>query len=102
MEKREVFIDQAESRLKEWHAEVNLLNAKAERASADVKADVYKRVENIKDMKQRLETRLEEVKRDTKREWEDLKIGVERAQHDLRTAIDDLASLFSGEKSQPK
>jgi len=94
MSNRDVFVEQAQARLNEWGAKINLLNAEAERSKADVKADAYKRIEDLKTMRERLERRVEDVKREAAREWEDLKIGVERAEHDLKTAIEDVSSLF--------
>lgn len=98
MTNRREYAQQLERRLKEWNAQINRLNSQAEKLSAESKAEVYKRVENVKEMEHRLKKRIEDVNEIGEDKWADLKLSAERAEHEFRTALEDVKEFISGQQ----
>lgn len=84
---KEEYIDKLAEQLKEWSAGIDELERKAAGAAANIKADYEARVRDVKDKRDRLSGRLQELKGSGGDAWTALKTGVEAATKDLADAI---------------
>ena len=90
MEIKDAYKQKMAAQLKEWTAQINLLEAKIENAGADMKvksADVLKELkikqraasEKMKELEKSSEQAWDQVKDTADKLWDDLKRGVENA-----------------------
>lgn len=91
---RKAFIDKLAAQLKQWDAEIEKLEAKAEKAQADAKADYHQQIEELRDKKQAAQDKLEEVKQAGEEAWEELKSGAEEAFDTMKNAFQTAMSKF--------
>lgn len=84
---REAFIDKMTAQLKQWNAEIDKLEAKAEEAQADAKADYRKQIRDLRDKKQAAQDKLEKVKQGGEEAWEELRSGAEEAVDTMKDAF---------------
>lgn len=91
---RKTFIDKFTAQLKEWDAEIEKLEAKAQGAGADAKAEIQKKIQELQDKKKAAQSKLEEAKEASEEAWEDLKSGAEKAFEDMKGAFKNAFSKF--------
>lgn len=87
MEKREVYLEKAHAQIKEWDAKLDLLNAKAEKASADMKIELLEQIETVKQQKTMIKEQLNEIKEAGEDVWEEIKDKLDSAQGELHELI---------------
>lgn len=87
MEKKRIYIEKLQAQIKEWDAKLNLLKAKADNASADVKIKTMKHAEKVKQQKERIEDQLDKLQEAGEDVWEDIKNGLDDAQEELHGLI---------------
>jgi len=80
---RKAFIEKLTAKLKEWDAEIDILEVKAQEKEAVAKMEYTKRIKELQDKKEEAQQKLEEVKNANKEAWEELKIGAEKAMDDI-------------------
>ena len=80
--------------MKEWSAEIALLNAKADKANAEAKLDYYKTIETLQDKQDTAKIKLQELRNAGDDAWEDLKTGAENVWTEVKTAFQSAASRF--------
>ena len=93
-DKRKAYEEKFEAQLKEWSAEIALLNAKADKAAAEAKIEYYKMVESLQGKQDAARTKLQELRTAGDDAWEDLKIGAENVWTEVKTAFQSAASRF--------
>ncbi len=93
-DKRKAYEEKLDAQLKEWHAQITLLKAKAENAKADVRIDYYKTIEALEQKQDKANTKLQELKTAGDEAWEAVKTGAGKAWAEFKTAYDDAASKF--------
>jgi len=91
---RKAFIDKLTAQLKKWDNDIDKLEAKAQKAKADVRADYNKQIQDLRDKKKAAQGRLEEVKNAGEEAWEDLKAGAEEAYDSIKNAFQSAMSKF--------
>ena len=91
---RKAFIDKLTAQLKKWDDDIDKLEAKAQKAKADVRADYHKQIQDIRDKKKAAQGRLQEVKHAGEEAWEDLKSGAEEAYDSIKNAFQSAMSKF--------
>jgi chromosome segregation ATPase len=91
---RKAFIDKLAAQLKVWDSEIEKLEAKAEKAKADAKADYQKEIKNLRDKKQAAQDKLEAVRQSGESAWEELKSGAEDAFDTMKNALQTAMSKF--------
>jgi uncharacterized coiled-coil DUF342 family protein len=96
MSSRQKYIDDLKVKLDEWNAEITRLEAKAQAAQADMKAEYNRQVETLKERQRETQQRMEELQTSSESAWEDMKAGVESAWHSMEKAIEDARARFSG------
>lgn len=94
METKDEFKARIDAQLKEWSARIAELKFKADVAEASVKAEYQKQVEALSLKKEETQAKLEELKKTSDEAWETIKVGVEHAAQDLKTAINNAMSKF--------
>jgi len=93
-DKRKAYEEKLDAQLKEWSAQIDLLNAKAKNAKADAKINYYKTIEALQHMEDEAGTRLNRLKTAGDGAWEEIKTGVENAWDEVRTAFHNAVSEF--------
>lgn len=91
---RKAFVDKLVAQLKEWDAEIDKLEAKAQGAQAETKAKYNKQVQELRNKKKVAQDKLEQVKQASEGAWEDLKSGAEEAFGAMKNAFQSALSKF--------
>ena len=89
---RQAFQEKMEAQIKEWSAKLDVLKAKSEKASADVKIQYQQQIQDLHARKEEVQTKLRELKNASEGVWENLKSGIENAWNDIKKSIDDAMS----------
>lgn len=88
MSKRDAYIAAMKARLDEWSAELHRLEAKAEKAEANV-ADRYRRaIAELREKRDDAEAKLDEIRHAGEDAWEDLKDEAEKTWTAVKAALD--------------
>jgi hypothetical protein len=74
--------------LKEWGIEIDTLRARADKASAGVRTELYRQIEVLRGKQQEVSTRLQHLMDATGPAWHDFARGIERAVRDLRSSVE--------------
>jgi hypothetical protein len=94
MKTKEEYIESLTTELKEWSAEIDVLNAKAEIAAEDVKIKYREEIEALR-AKERVATeKLQELQAASGDAWHAVKDTAEHVWHDLRTGLASVVSKF--------
>jgi uncharacterized coiled-coil DUF342 family protein len=80
--------------MREWSAKIDLLKARADQAGAEAKIEYRNRIEDLRQKKEALQTKLSELQNASDAAWKDLKAGTERAAADLKDAVQSALSKF--------
>ncbi len=91
---REDYIDKLAAQLKAWGAEIDVLKAKAEKETVEVKIAIHKEVEILNKKMQDVQKKLQEIKEKTGDAWESLAERANKAWNDLREAVHQAAEKF--------
>ena len=79
MEDRKAYIDKMAAKLKEWDAEIQKLEAKADAVKVDVKTDYRKQIDELRGKRAEAQQKLNEIKVAGEGAWEELKAGIENS-----------------------
>jgi hypothetical protein len=93
-DKRKAYEEKLDAELKEWNAEIELLKAKAANVTAGMKIDYNETINVLQHKQTEVRKRLQELQAASDAAWEDLKIGLEKAWFEVRTAYQDAMSRF--------
>jgi hypothetical protein len=94
MKTKEEYIDGLAAELKEWSAEIDVLNAKAEHAAEDVKSKYHLEIEALRAKECAAHEKIEELKSSSGDAWEALKVTADHVWQDLRTGLASVVSKF--------
>lgn len=91
-ETREVLQRRLETQLKEWSTRIDHLKAEAERdmADAELREQLYDRLQKLRDMQRVAIEKLEELKRSGKNAWKSAKKDIDRLWSDIQDAFEGL------------
>jgi hypothetical protein len=93
-DKRKAYGEKFDAQLKEWSAEITLLNAKADKAKAETKIEYYKTIETLQGKQDTARMKLQELRTVGDDVWEDLKTGAENVCDEVKTAFQGAALRF--------
>ena len=93
-DKRKAYQEKLDAQLKEWNAEIALLNAKADKAKAEAKIEYYKTIETLQGKQDAAKMKLQELRAAGDDAWADLKTGAENIWAEVKTAFQSAASRF--------
>ena len=93
-DKRKAYEEKLDAQLKEWNAQIALLQARADKAKAEAKIEYNKTIEALRQRQEEARARLHELKTAGDEAWEDLKTGAEKAWDEVRSAFHGAVSKF--------
>ncbi|HSP98631.1 MAG TPA: coiled coil domain-containing protein [Candidatus Dormibacteraeota bacterium] len=90
LDAKEVLQRRLETQLKEWSTRIDHLKAEAERdmADAELREELYARLQRLRDMQAAAVRKLEELKRAGKKAWKSVKKDIDRLWTDMQDGID--------------
>jgi hypothetical protein len=91
---KEAYQEKIEAQLKEWTAKLHEYKAKADKASADVKIQMYAQIDQLKAKKAALQEKLDETKTASGDSWEVLKGGSEKILEEMKNTWEGMKSKF--------
>jgi len=89
-ETREVLQRRLETQLTEWSTRIDHLKAEAERdvADAELREQLYERLQKLRDTQRAATEKLEELKRSGQKAWKSVKKDIDRLWSDIQDAFD--------------
>ncbi|RJP65891.1 MAG: coiled coil domain-containing protein [Candidatus Abyssobacteria bacterium SURF_17] len=93
-QERKAYREKMEAQLKEWSAKIDLLKAKADKAGAEAKIEYHQRINELRQKKEIMRGRLEELKEASGEAWDSLKSGVQKARDDLKKGVESAIAKF--------
>jgi hypothetical protein len=94
LDKRKAYEEKFDAQLKEWSAEIALLNARADKAKAETKIEYYKMIETLQGKQDSARLKLQQLRTAGDDEWEDLKTGAENVWTEVKSAFQSAATKF--------
>ncbi len=95
MSKRKEYINSVESKLREWDAEIEKLEAKVQQAEAGAKAEYQKQLQKLRNQRADAEQKLKELQQAGEEAWDELKEGLEKSFDSLSSAVKAALNKFS-------
>ncbi len=87
MDIKEAYKQKMEAQLKEWNAHINLLEAKAENAGADLKVKYASELNELKTKQQNASKKLEALGEASGEAWEKVKESADHVWDDLKASL---------------
>ncbi len=87
MEMKHVYVRQVEEQLTEWKLQIDSLETRAGKADVEVRKVHLQKVDDLKAKQNAAQVNLKNLKEASEESWEDLKIGYEELQRDIKEAI---------------
>ena len=94
MTKRHEYIEQFKQKLDEWDSEIDELEAKAQRASADIKFEIEDQLSALRVKRDHARLKISEIKDASEEAWVDLKAGADDAWGNLKHALEKAWSHY--------
>jgi len=91
----EAYKQKAKAHLKEINARMQIVEANAEKAGADVKIKYQKNIDDWKSRFSDIETKLEKLSDSTGDAWKDIRSGIDSAMDELNNTIDKAKKQFN-------
>jgi predicted nucleic acid-binding Zn-ribbon protein len=91
---RHEYIDKLKDKLDEWDADIDELEARAQKAKAELKFELEDQITSLKLKRDIAKLKLSEIKDASEEAWEDIKAGAEEAWSDVKEAIEKARSHF--------
>ncbi|MGD1852873.1 MAG: hypothetical protein ACFB2W_01355 [Leptolyngbyaceae cyanobacterium] len=91
---KKAYQEEIETRLKSLDAQIAKMQAKADQASAELKANYQEQLKLMTERRAAARLKLEELKQSSEAAWETMKDGVESAFGELQKAFDKAAAHF--------
>jgi hypothetical protein len=92
MKTKDEYIESLASELKEWSAQIDLLTAKAENASAHVKHTYIEELDTLRAKQHAAAEKMKELEAAGSDVWETIKETADKVWDDLRTGLTSAAS----------
>jgi chromosome segregation ATPase len=94
MATKEAYQKKLEAQLKQWDAELALLSAKANKATADARINYENELESLRSKRAAAHETLEELRKRSENAWEDMKDGMEKVWDEMGKAMEKVAARF--------
>ena len=91
---REQYIDNMSAKLKEWNAEIEKLEAKAQEAGADVKKEISQEIQELRTKRKVAERKLDKIKDAGEDAWKEIQTETEDAFKDIKSALENAVNRF--------
>lgn len=94
MEIQDAYKQKMAAQLKEWSAQIDLLEAKAENAGADMKVKRAKQLHELRAKQRAASEKMKELGKASGAAWEQVKTTADKIWDDLKTGVADAQSKF--------
>jgi hypothetical protein len=94
MEIQEAYKQKRAAQLKEWGAQINLLEAKAENIGADIKVKHAQVVKELREKHHVASDKMKEMSKASGEAWEQVKVTADKVWDDLKTGVADAQAKF--------
>lgn len=94
MDIQNAYKQKREAQLKEWSAQINLLEAKLENASADIKVKGAEHIQVLRAKQQSASEKMQELGKATGEAWEQVKTTADQLWDDLKSGVAEAHSKF--------
>jgi chromosome segregation ATPase len=94
MKTKDQYIESLASELKEWSAQIDLMAAKAENATADAKLNYAREIEELRAKQREASAKMKELEEASGDAWETVKETADNVWDDLKTGIARAVSKF--------
>ena len=94
MKSREDYIRTMQAKLEEWNAEIDILSARADEVTADVRKEYSEQIETLKAKQASARQKIEELQHAGESALGDMKSGIELALTAMGEALDSARSRF--------
>lgn len=94
MKTKDKYIESLTAELKDWSAQIDVLTAKAEKATADAKLKYLEEVDALRAKKQAADEKITELEEASGEAWLGIKQTADKVWDDLRTGIASATSKF--------
>ena len=91
---KEAYQEKVEAQIKEWTARLQEYKAKADKASAEAKIQMYQQIDRLRAQKEAAQQKLTEIKAASGDSWEALKAGSEKALEEMKKTWETMKSKF--------
>jgi len=88
---KSAYEDKIDAQLRECKARLDLMRAKADKASADAKIALQREIESLREKQERVKEKLHELRQAGESGWERVKTGVEAARSEMADSLERLA-----------
>ena len=94
MASKEAYQKKLEAQLTEWDAKLDVLSARAQKATADARISYENELESLRAKRAAALESLSELRKRSETAWEEMKGGLEKAWDDMSKAMDKVAARF--------
>ena len=94
MEIQDAYKQKMAAQLKEWSAQIDLLEAKAENAGADLKVKRTKQLHELRAKQRAASEKIKELGKASGAAWEQVKVTADKIWDDLKAGVADAQSKF--------
>jgi recombinational DNA repair ATPase RecF len=94
MEIREAYKQKKAAQLKEWGAQINLMEAKLENVGADMQVKRAEQIKALRAQQQEASEKMKELGKATGEAWEQVKVTADKVWDDLKSGVADAHSKF--------
>lgn len=93
-DKRDQYVKKMKAQLDEWNAEIEKLQAKAEKAEANARIEYDSQLRDLRKMRNDAQSKLSELQKAGDEAWDRLKEGFEGSWQSFQTAVNDARDAF--------
>jgi predicted nucleic acid-binding Zn-ribbon protein len=94
METKDAYVKKLKAQIDEWSTELDKLEAKAKKTSADAKLEYESQIKALRQRYDSAKARITEIQQASEGSWEDLKQGVESAWGAFKQGLDKAKARF--------
>jgi glycerol-3-phosphate cytidylyltransferase-like family protein len=94
MEIQDAYKQKMAAQLKEWSAQIDLLEAKVENAGADMKVKRTKQLHELRAKQRAASEKIKELGKASGAAWEQVKVTADKIWDDLKAGVADAQSKF--------
>jgi hypothetical protein len=94
MEIQKAYKQKLSAQLKEWSAQIDLLEAKAENAGADIKVKHAMQLNELRAKQRAASEKMKELEKASGKAWEQVKTTADKIWEDLKTGVADAKAKF--------
>ena len=94
MDSKEAYKQKLNAQLKEWSAQISLMNAKIENKGADMRLKYAKELDSVKEKQDEVIQKIKDLDQSTEESWEKVKVTTDQILNDLKNGVNNILSKF--------